>query len=506
MRQKYIILSLICSLLLLITACSDFDKPTLMDELRVSSSYIAIPSEGGSTSITLNAKYDWVFEGDYIPDWLTISPLSGTSGTYTVTFSASEVDDSRSATLQLNCNEKTQYIEVTQGEAAAVEDATIAEVLAGPTSKTYRVTGTVVSIANTTYGNFYMNDGTSETDLYIYGTVNSSGSYDWASFGIEVGDIVTVEGPKALYSGTVELVDATFISVTKSLISVSEIEPEDGIIAKEGGECIVHLSCSGSGVTVNIPDDAKDWLSITSIVSSSSGADVTFKVLENSGGDRSTILTFYTTSSGTEYSCQATISQDGSIMPVSIEEFNASEVGSTQYRIMGYITSVANERYGNFYIKDFSAETYVYGLDNFTDLGIKEGDILTIVGKRDEYNGTIEMVDAYLEEHIAVTPISVADFRALADDSNTYYQLSGKVTESQEDNTKFDLDTYGNFALTDDTGSVYIYGVSTGVNGKSGQFGSLGVKEGDEITIICYKTSYNGLIEAGGAMYISHTN
>ncbi len=493
-------------MLLTLTACDDFDEPTLLDELQVSSSYIAIPSEGGSTSITLNAKYDWVFEGDYIPDWLTITPMSGEKGNYTVTFSASEVDDTRSASLEISCADKTQIIMVTQGEAASVEDATIAEVLEGPNSKTYRVTGTVVSIANTTYGNFYMNDGTSETDLYIYGTVNSSGSYAWDSFGVEVGDVVTVEGPKSVYGGVVELVDATFISVTKSLISVASIEPEDGILPKEGGEAIVTLSCSGNGVTVNVPDEAKDWLSITSIESNSSGADVTFKATENTGGDRSCLLTFYTTSGSKEYTCQATISQEGSIMPVSILEFNASPVGSTQYRIMGYITSVANQTYGNFYIKDFSAETYVYGLDGFSSLGINEGDILTIVGKRDEYNGTIEMVDAVLEEHTVVTPISVADFRELADDSNTYYRLTGKVTKSTEDNTAFDLDTYGNFALTDDTGSVYIYGVSTGVNGEDKQFGTLGVKEGDEITIICYKTSYHDLIEAGGAMYISHTS
>ncbi len=491
--------------LLFLGACSDDDPMTLLDEVQVSSSYVAIPADGGSTTITVNAKYSWAFEGDEVPEWLTISPMSGSAGSATVSFSAEGVEDARSATLHISCNGKEQIIEVIQGEGSGVTIATVAEVLEGPSNKTYRVTGTVTAIANTSYGNFYMNDGTSDTDLYIYGTVDATGSYNWASFGIDVGDEVTVEGPKSIYNGEVELVDATFISVTKSLISVESIYPEDGILPKEGGEFIVSLSCAGDGVTVDIPDDAKEWMAIGSITSHSDGATIMFKVAENTMGDRNTTITFYTTSGGTEYSCQAVLTQEGSIMPVSIAEFNAAAVGDTQYRLMGYITSVANETYGNFYLKDYSDETYVYGLDGFISLGIKEGDILTIVGKRGEYREEAEVLDATLEEHTPVTPISVADFRNLADDSSTYYRLTGKVTESDESGTKFDLDTYGNFALTDDTGSVYIYGVSTGVGGASGQFGTLGVKEGDEITLICYKTSYNGLIEAGGAMYVSHT-
>ncbi len=490
----------------LMNSCSDDDPMTLLSEIQVSQSYVSIDANGGTSSITVTAKDVWSVGGEDVPDWLTVSPMNGSAGTSTMSFSADAVDEARSATLRISCGGKEQIIEVIQGEGSGVTVATIAEVLEGPNSKTYRVTGTVTAIANTSYGNFYMNDGTSETDLYIYGTVDASGQYNWASFGVDVGDEVTVEGPKSVYSGVVELVDATFISVTKSLISVSSVSPEDGKLPKEGGYFEVNLSCAGDGVTVDIPEDAKDWLAISGINSQSGSATVTFVAAENTAGDRNTTITFYTTANGVEYSCQTTLSQEGSIMPVSIAEFNAAEVGDTQYRIMGYITSVANERYGNFYIKDYSAETYVYGLDNFSDLGIKEGDILTIVGKRGQYGETIEMVDAVLEEHTPVTEIDVASFRALADDSSTWYCLTGEVTESSEDGTKFDLDTYGNFALKDSTGEVYIYGVSTGVGGASAQFGTLGVKEGDEITLICYKTSYNGLIEAGGAMYVSHTS
>ena len=53
-----------------------------------------------------------------------------------------------------------------------------------------------------------------------------------------------------------------------------------------------------------------------------------------------------------------------------------------------------------------------------------------------------------------------------------------------------------------------MYGVSTGVNGKTKQFGTLNVKEGDLLTIIGYRTSYTKneytLLQMGGAMYVSH--
>ncbi|MCD8281933.1 MAG: DNA-binding protein, partial [Prevotella sp.] len=334
--------------------------------------------------------------------------------------------------------------------------------------------------------------------------VNSSGSYAWSTFGVEVGDEVTVEGPRSTYGTVVELVDATFISVTKSLISVNSVDPEDGNMPLEGGAFAVELACAGDGVTVDIPDDAKDWLSIASIVSANGSVTITFNVARNDGGDRNTTIVFYTTSDSNEYSCQTIITQAGSIMPVSIAEFNAAEVSDTQYRITGYISSVESADNGRFYVADYSGETYIYNMDGFALLGANEGDIITVVGKRNQYGETIEMTDAYAEDITPVTPIDIASFRELSDDSGTYYRLTGTVCQSSEDGTKFDLDIYGNFALADSTGEVYVYGVSTGVGGESGAFGTLGVSDGDELTIICYKTSYGGLVEAGGAMYVAH--
>ena len=92
---------------------------------------------------------------------------------------------------------------------------TIAQVIAGEDGNTYKVRGIVTSITNTTYGNYYLKDETGE--LLIYGTLDANGqTTNFASLGIEVGDIVTVEGPKKTYNQTPELVNVTVLKIEKN--------------------------------------------------------------------------------------------------------------------------------------------------------------------------------------------------------------------------------------------------------------------------------------------------
>ena len=50
----------------------------------------------------------------------------------------------------------------------------------------------------------------------------------------------------------------------------------------------------------------------------------------------------------------------------------------------------------------------------------------------------------------------------------------------------------------------YVYGVVPGWGGASKQFATLGVKEGDIITIVAHKGSRNGVNQAASAFYVSH--
>jgi RPA family protein len=506
----------------LLASCSDDDSITLLDDVQVSASTVAIDMAGGETTITVNAKSDWAFnkvirqitkradgsnDTTYTetPDWLTVSPLSGGAGETKVTFSAPATDDGRSVELRLSCNGNTQIINVIQG-LPVVTEATCAQVIAGPESKTYRVTGTVTRISNLEYGNWYLKDETGE--IYIYGTLDAKGNEkNFSSLGIEVGDELTVEGPKTTYNGTVELVNVTVVKINKSLIKLDSLTVNDIVTPElplEGGEIVAHLTCKGTGVAVEIPADAQSWLGV---VSSTVGTEptVTFRAAPNAAGDRSTTVIFKTTDGKKDYTAQATISQEGAIVDASVAEFLAAPVGDAQYRIQGVITKVAKAEYGNVYIKDFSGETYVYGIGakgDFEKAGLKVGDIVTLVGKRGEYKGDAQMTGAQLEKSIPVTEISIADFLQKPDDKNTWYMVTGVIT-SLKDNKGRDND-YGNLYLSDGTNELYVYGCypGWGATGDNRKFfiADNEIEVGDKLTMIGYKDTYNGLVELCGGV------
>ena len=503
MKLKYFISFI--ALVGLLASCSDDDSMTLLDEIQVSSSYVSIDVDGGSNTITLNAKEAWSFDAEELPEWLTVSPMAGGAGETTVTFSAPAAPDGRTAVLHVACADKMQTINVIQG-LAVVSEATCAEVIEGPESKTYRVTGTVTRIVNTTYGNWYLTDETGE--IYIYGTLDAKGqTKNFLSLGLEVGDVVTVEGPKTVYNGTVELVDVTVINIQKSLVKVEGYDPEDATIPVDGGNVAVNLTCkTNNGISVEIPEDAKSWLGIVSIVG---GAEpvVTFHANANPGGDRNTTVTFKTTDdSGKEYTAQATINQKGSIQQMSIADFLAEPVegNSSLYRLTGVITSIANPTYGNIYIRDWSGEVYVYGIGEkgyFETTGLKVGDVVTLVGNRAAYKGTDELTNSTIEEIIPVTPIDIDSFLDMPDDANTYYMLTGTITEVANP-------TYGNLYLEDETNSVYVYGCypgwgATGDNRKN-WLETAGIAVGDKLSVIGVKSTYNGTPQLANGIYFSH--
>ncbi len=219
MKLKYFF-PLIIAAVAFMASCDDEFSVTLLDEIQVSSSYVSIPVEGGSSSITVTATESWTVVNNL--SWLTISSASGSAGESTLSFSASATLDGRTGEVKLQCGDKTQRIIVIQG-VPVVATATCAEVIAGPNDKTYKVTGVCTAITNTTYGNWYLQDATGT--IYIYGTLDAKGgTKNFLSWGLEVGDEVTVQGPKTTYGTTVELVDVTVLKINKSLVKVDSVE------------------------------------------------------------------------------------------------------------------------------------------------------------------------------------------------------------------------------------------------------------------------------------------
>ncbi|MDD7010447.1 MAG: DNA-binding protein, partial [Candidatus Cryptobacteroides sp.] len=336
------------------------------------------------------------------------------------------------------------------------------------------------------------------------GTLNNGEAKKFAALGIEAGDIITVEGKRGSYNGNPQLVNVDVIAIEKSLIKVEEVDPENAEFPKEGGVINVTLTVKGNGVMAVVPDAAKSWLSVGGIAVDGTLAVVQLVAAANEGGDRNVQLTFMTPKGDKEYTAALDVTQKGAIIDATAAEINAAEDGPVQYRITGVVSKVANTKYGNLYIKDATGEVFVYGTNDFAASGIEEDDIITVVGPKTSHNDAPQMKNVTVENRIPVQDIDLASFRALEDNKNAWYKISGKVVKSSEEGTKFDLTQYGNFALSDGTTEVYVYGVKTGWGGTKGQFGTLEVKEGDELTIICYKTSYKGLIEADGCVYVSH--
>ena len=321
MKLKYIFASIVATLAL--AGCTKEAEQHFLKEIKVSSSYVSLAMTGASNTITVTATENWsISVPEKAAEWLTVTPTSGSAGETQVTFSAPATLDGRNAEIIISGNTAKQHINVIQG-LATVSDATCAEVIAGPDSKTYRVTGTCTRIANTSYGNWYLEDATGE--IYIYGTVDGSGKYNWASFGIEVGDEVTVQGPKTTYNGTVELVDVSVVKVNKSLIKVDSVDPEDATIAKEGGDLTVTLANKGKNLGFIIPEEAKAWLGATVLDDNV----VILTAAANEGGDRETTVTFKTTDGTKEYTAELTIAQKGAIIDATVKEFLDAPVGET---------------------------------------------------------------------------------------------------------------------------------------------------------------------------------
>ena len=485
MKLKYFIPMFIMALAML-TSCSDDEVVTYPDGLRVSSSYMALPVEGGSASIDVYCKQKW--EVDTVgafpkkEPWFDYSVSSSDKG-QVLTITADETLDGRSTSIKLVTEGgTTQIINVMQG-LSTVSTATCAEVIAGPDSKTYQVKGVCTSIANTTYGNWYLKDDTGE--IYIYGTLDKNGKEkNFLSLGLEVGDEVIVQGPKTTYGSTVELVNVTVIAINKSLIKVDSTYV-GGVASNElpleGGELTAYVTCKGQGVSVDIPEDAKDWLSIAAI--KNGGSEVVFKAAPNAGGDRNTTVIFKTTDGKKEYTSQMTIAQKGAIVPLTVAEFNAKEVGDAQYRLTGLVTKVDDAAAGKYYISDYTGQVYVYKASGEVALN----DVVTIVGKHAEFKGTPQVGSGKLEEVCAsAEPISLADFNAAADDNDKLYVLTGKIVEIVNDK-------YGNVYIEDENGEkVYLYGVYGDWTGENKQYfiKDNGIAVGDTITVVTIKTSY----------------
>lgn len=275
---------------------------------------------------------------------------------------------------------------------------------------------------------------------------------------------------------------------------------------------------------VTFPEDASinEWVDETVDLSSYSGQSSLCIALRYTGKANTYRIDNVAFGSGEIDNPDPDPNPDEPIVATVAEVLAAEVDGNVWYQMTGTIQNIENTAYGNFTLVDETGSIYVYGLtaekvdkndQSFSTLGLNEGDIVTLVGTRDEFGGEAQVggpayyishedgggEDPDPDEPGDLVEVTIAEFLAASESSDVWYQLTGTITS-------IDNEYYGNITIEDNTGSVYVYGLTkTKVDKNDNSFSSIGLSEGDIVTLAGTRTSYNDQPQVGGpAYYISH--
>ena len=488
--------------------------------------------------------------------WLKVTPSSGEAGEFEIVFSADAAELDRADTVSFICGTAEQQVIVNQpGDPALAPQYPAVEageywimVNTGtdeePVWKVAKPVG-----ASDTYGYLYCDNAIVDGDVLSSTAANvftltasgdgftiqdasgryyyMTGTYD--SFNVttdasQSGNIWTVEqtGDQAFTvinagNGKKMQYDPKYSSfgaysnergILPYLVKAEAPAPELLAIAqtewelqKEAGVLDIPATVNAANVSVS---NTASWLQYVGVKVIDGVSNLEFNYSENTEAARAATVTV-TASDGTiEASVELSISQLGGIVDATAAEINAAEDGPAEYRLTGYISEDTGSEYGNIYIKDYTGEVYVYGVldengesKQWANMGINAGDIITVVGPKSSYNGNPRLKDVTVEDHKAVADATLSEFIAAEVAEDVWYRLTGTVDNIY--NTE-----YGNFHLLDDAGNdVVVYGLVAGWGGPSKEFASLGIQEGDVITIVGVRDEFNGTIQVGDAFFVS---
>lgn len=112
---------------------------------------------------------------------------------------------------------------------------------------------------------------------------------------------------------------------------------------------------------------------------------------------------------------------------------------------------------------------------------------------------TVVTATTEAEPAVAPTYTTVAEFLAADVNDTTYYTLKGTITSVA--NTQ-----YGNFDLTDETGTIYVWGLYSEDGATNKYWAASGAKLGDDIVISAVRAEYNGSAQAGSARFMGLTS
>ncbi len=556
MNFKKVLLALAASGALLLTSCQESEGPLPIVDITVSSEYLEIPEEGASTSVTVTSNYAWTGEvvvsnpwGDedslfHENPWITVEPLSGEAGD-TVEVNISVVKNTSDSVLYQReviiyfRSEHQVYAATTVHQLGGVlkpnadtgpKPVTVAEFLAAEeTNQWYRLSGKVVDLYNTEYGNFDIVDETGSVLCYGLNLNATAGDKTFSQIGIGEGDYVTLIGRRSSYNGEPQVGDAYYAPIKVTVAEFLAAEIDDNQLYELTGTMEGPVNETYGNFDITDETGSVYVYGLTSAPILGQSNDKSFSQTGYAEGDKLTIV-------GTRGDYNGKAEVMGPAYPVRLKtggsepepepepqpELTKAKIADVLkaevsddvwYELTGTITEIQNAEYGNIVIEDETGSILVYGLTkewnggsndkSFSEIeGLTAGDIVTLGGTRDEYGGEpqiggtafyISHVDGEAPE-VDIKVATIEEFLA-AEESDQWYRLSGKITNLQEG-------PYGNFDLVDaDNNSVYVYGLKVTSDAGNQTFAETGLQEGDNVTLIGRRSSHNNTPQVGSAYY-----
>ncbi len=406
-------------------------------------------------------------------------------------------------------------VEVVTPELPEMVEATAEQFLAAAEDATiYKLTGEITRVVNTVYGNFDITDATGT--VYVYGLLTPSGEQQkqFAAAGLKEGDTITVYGTRTSYNGAPQMKNATYISHVPGEGGNTGGNDEPNTPATGVYESDSAFVCStddstnaaysfgattinGNTVTGFKLGKSKQAGKFTSgVVSVSGNKYLNFYAQGWKGGD----VTLYFRVDGGATMSQKLASHDGVTgnPPYTALAFAATDHYSVLLEGLTETSTIEFSTDANFELTTAdstmaSARAIVCGVK------LSDEPISAETPSEPENPGTGEDPEnpgtgEDPENPTDVVKATVAEFLAAAE-GTTVYELTGVIKNVANTN-------YGNFDLQDETGTVYVYGLYDESGNKV--FTSLGLKEGDTLTMRGVRTSYNEVAQVGSGVYVSH--
>ena len=166
-------------------------------------------------------------------------------------FAASEAATAK-ATTEAEPAEEVVYTTVAEFLAAA-EDDTI-----------YTLKGTITSVTETSYGNFYINDGTGE--VLIYGLCSPEGAQKyWAQSGAKVGDDIVIKTVRTSYNSAPQGKNAIFVElITPGTLAFWSFEATSASFTAAAAEKTIAVAIYNATSEVNAVSDNAQFSAVYS--------------------------------------------------------------------------------------------------------------------------------------------------------------------------------------------------------------------------------------------------